>query len=132
MENWRNVWRAGLAPLLSAAELEALRQALARDDARLIQHATCNPPPSEIFREEEIEGACALGFCGWRADGFQTVGEVEAFFIRTCVAADEALGEPAACRHFLNWFDETPRADMRRQLLQEVHRELNQRQLAAA
>lgn len=132
MENWKKVWRQGIVPLLGTPGLEALRLALARDDGRLIQHSTCCPPPSEIFHGEEVEGACALGFCGWQADGLDTVGEVEAFFIRTCTAADEALGEPAACRHFLHWFDETPRPDMRRQLLPEVNRALNLRQATAA
>lgn len=108
MENWRKVWREGLVPELSSRALEALRHALARDDARLIQHSTCTPPPSEIFQDEEVEGACALGFCAWQGDGFDTVGQVEAFFIQICTAADEALGEPAACRYFLNWFDEAP------------------------
>jgi hypothetical protein len=132
MENWKKVWRDGLVPLLSTDELNELRRALARDDPRLIQHSTCCPPPSEVFHEEAVEGACALGFCGWQADGLETVREVEAFFIRTCLAADESLGEPAACRHFLNWFDETPRGAMRRELLPEVNRALNQRHNAAA
>jgi hypothetical protein len=132
MESWKKIWRDGLVPHLSTRELETLRHALVRDDARLIQHSTCCPPPSEIFKEEEVEGACAVGFCGWQADGLATVGQVEEFFIRTCQAADEALGEPAACRHFLNWFDETARDDMRRQLLPEVNRALNQRRSAAA
>jgi hypothetical protein len=132
MEKWINVWRNGLAPLLSTTGMEALRQALARDDARLIQHATCNPPPSEIFEGEAVEGACALGFCAWQGDGMETVGQVEDFFIRTCTEADEALGEPAACRFFLNWFDDTPRLQMRRALLREINRTLNQRQPVAA
>lgn len=132
MESWKKVWRDGLAPLLSTRGLESLRQALARDDFRLIQNSTCCPPPAEVFQDEEVEGACALGFCAWQGSGLDTVGEVEAFFIRTCLDADEALGEPAACRHFLNWFDETPRAEMRRQLLAEVNRALNKRLLVAA
>ena len=132
MNNWINVWRNGLVPLLSTAGLEALRHAMACDDARLIQQATCSPPPSEVFQEEAVEGACALGFCGWQGDGLDTVGEVESFYVRTCQAADEALGEPAACRHFLNWFDETPRQEMRRQLLREIDRALNQRLCLAA
>ena len=73
-----------------------------------------------------------MGYCGWKGSGLGTVKEVEEFFVRTCTAADEALGELAACRHFLNWFDETPRADMRRELLREVNRAINQRLAAAA
>jgi hypothetical protein len=132
MESWKKVWREGLVPLLSTDGLEALRQALVRDDPRLIQQATSNPPPAEVFQDEACEGACALGYCGWRGDGFDTVGEVETFFIRTCRMADEALGEPAACRFFLNWFDDTPRSEMRRHLLQEINWALNQRYANAA
>ena len=73
-----------------------------------------------------------MGYCAWRGDGCATVGEVEAFFIRTCRIADDTLGEPAACRFFLNWFDETPRSEMRRQLLQEINWALNQRYAKAA
>lgn len=130
--DWINVWRNGLAPLLSTGALAALRQAMARDDSRLIQHATCSPPPSEVFADDAVEGACALGFCGWQGEGLDTVGAIEAFYIRTCQAADEALGEPAACRFFLNWFDETPRSEMRWQLLHEIDRVLNGRACVAA
>ena len=41
--------------------------------------------------------------------------------------ADTRLGEPAAVRYFLNWFDDTPRDEMRRQLLAEVNRALAER-----
>jgi len=37
------------------------------------------------------------------------------------------MGEPAACRWFLNWFDDTPRAEVRGLLLSEVNRTLAQR-----
>ena len=40
---------------------------------------------------------------------------------------DQRFGEPTACRWFLNWFDETPREEMREQLLAEVQRALAQR-----
>jgi len=132
MQPWKRIWRDGLAPLLATTELEALRHALIRDDPRLIQHATTTPPPTEVFYDEEMAGACAVCFCGWQAGGLTTVREVEQFFVRTCTVADEALGELAACRHFLNWFDEAPRAEMRRELLREVNRALNERLAAAA
>jgi hypothetical protein len=54
----------------------------------------------------------------------ETVAEVEEFFARVCFEADQRLGEPAACRWFLNWYDEAPRAEMRRLLLAEVNRAL--------
>ncbi len=127
METWRKVWRQGLAPLLSTPGLEALRRALLSDDPRLLQGATLSPPPLRCVQDWAVEGACALGYCGWQGDDLETVAEVEEFFARTCFEADERLGEPAAVRWFLNWFDETPRDEMRRQLLAEVNRSLARR-----
>ena len=127
MESWRKVWREGLAWQVSTAGLEALRRALVTDDPRLLQGATTTPPPLQCVQDWPVEGACALGFCGWQGDELTTVGEVEEYFARSCFEADQRLGEPAACRWFLNWFDETPRDEMRRQLLAEVNRALAQR-----
>ncbi len=128
MESWRKVWREGLVPLLSTGSLEALRRALAGDDPRLIQGATTTPPPLQCVQDWPVEAACALGYCGWVGDGLETVAEVEEYFARMCFEIDQRLGEPAGCRWFLNWFDETPRDEMRRLLLGEVHRALARRQ----
>jgi hypothetical protein len=128
MESWRKVWREGMAPQLSPAGLEALRHALLTDDARLLQGATTTPPPLQCVQDWAVEAACALGFCGWQGEGLETVAEVEEFFARACYETDQLLGEPAACRWFLNWYDETPREEMRRQLLAEVNRLLAQLQ----
>src|SRR6516225_2975215 len=118
MESWRRVWREGVAPL---------RQALATDDGRLLQGATTTPPPLQCVQDWPVESACALGYCGWQGDGLETVAEVEEFFARMCFEIDQRLGEPAGCRWFLNWFDDTPRDEMRRELLGEVARSLAQR-----
>ena len=120
MESWRNVWRNGFVPALSRFGLSALRDALRGDDARLTQGSTTTPPPLLCVQDWPCEGACALGFCGWQGEGLTTVGEVEEYFAKCCFEADHRLGEPAACRHFLNWFDDAPRDEMRRELLAEV------------
>lgn len=127
MQSWQKVWREGVAPLLSTTGLEALERALKNDDGRLLQGATTTPPPLQCVQDWPVEAACALGFCGWQGDGLETVAEVEEFFARTCFEIDQRLGEPAACRWFLNWFDETPRDQMRESLLSEVQRALAQR-----
>jgi hypothetical protein len=127
METWRKVWRDGVAPQLPTAGLEALRLALASDDSRLIQGATTSPPPLQCVQDWPVEAACVLGFCGWQGENLTSVADVEEFFARVCFEADQLLGEPAAVRWFLNWFDETPREEMRRQLLAEVNRTLGQR-----
>src|SRR5262245_66316648 len=117
MESWRKTWRDGIGRILSRRGLEALRLALLRDDHALVQNATTCPPGLEVFANSCVEAACAVGYCGWKGDNLATVQEVSEYFAQTCQAADEALGEPAACRHFLNWFDVTPRSELRRQLL---------------
>ncbi len=127
MENWRNVWRKGFVPVLSTKGLGDLRDALHNDDLRLVQGATTSPPPLMCVQEWPVEACCALGYCGWQGEGLTTVGEVEEFFARCCYEADERLGEPAACRWFLNWFDDTPREAMRRELLAEVELALAER-----
>lgn len=127
MESWRMVWRDGFAPVLSTTGLCALRDALRGDDHRLTQGSTTTPPPLLCVQDWPVEGACALGFCGWHGDGLESVGEVEEFFAKCCFEADNRLGEPAACRWFLNWFDDTPRDDMRRDLLSEVEQALAER-----
>jgi hypothetical protein len=131
MDSWRKVWRDGLAPLISTAGLEALRTALANDDARLLQGATTTPPPLQCVQDWPVEAACALGYCGWQGEGLESVAEVEEYFARLCFEVDQRLGEPAACRWFLNWFDETPREEMRDLLLAEVNRTLAQRRTDA-
>ncbi len=127
MDTWRKVWRNGFVPVLSSFGLVQLREALEYDDLRLVQGATTSPPPLLCVQDWPVEACCALGYCGWQGDGLTTVGEVEEFFARCCFEADERLGEPAACRWFLNWFDDTPREEMLRALLAEVELALDER-----
>lgn len=130
MDSWRTVWREGIAPRLSTVGLQTLARALAVDDPRLVQRATTLPPPLQCMAMSPVEGACVVGFCGWQGDGLASVGEVEEFFAGICFETDQHFGEPAACRWFLNWFDDTPRDEMRRQLMGEVRWVLNQRRAA--
>lgn len=127
MESWKKVWRDGVAPLLSARALEVLQTGLEQDDPRLIQGAICTPPPLQCVKDWPTESACALGFCGWQGEGLESVAEVEEFFARMCFEIDTRLGEPAGCQWFLNWYDETPRDEMRRLLLVEVQRAIDDR-----
>ncbi len=120
METWRRVWREGFVPVLPTAGLEALRDGLSRDDDRLTQGSTTTPPPLACVQDYPCEGACGIGYAGWKGDGLETVGDVERYFAVACFEADKLLSDPAACRWFLNWFDDTPRDEMRRELLAEV------------
>ena len=131
---WQEVFRRGIAPQLSSAGLVALRDALVTDDMRLIQNATTLPPPLQVCQDWPCECACAIGYTHAFVSMtlLKTVADVEEFFARVCFDADQSLGEPAACRYFLNWFDETPREQMRGALLIEVLTELARRNRSAA
>lgn len=120
LEAWKHAWRLGFAPQFSRAQLLALRDALAKDDDRLLQDATTEPPPVAFLLGWPVVRACAVGYCGWRGGHLETVQEVSDFFAAACARCDQLLGEPAGCRWFLNWFDETPREEMIAQLLPEV------------
>lgn len=124
MEAWKVVWRKAIVPLLPRLGLEALANALLMDDPQLLQGATTSPPPLSCVQDWPVEAACVVGYCGWKAGGLETVAQVEEFFAKVCFDCDQLMNQPAACRDFLNWFDETPRDEVRRQLLPEVERAL--------
>jgi hypothetical protein len=127
LDAWRDCWRRGFAPQISDAGLEALRRALLEDDPNLIQGGTTVPPPMQCCQDWPVERACPVGYAGWRGDGLTTVIEVEEYFAAVCFVADQRVDEAGGCRWLLNWIDETPRDDMRRQLLTEVEATLAQR-----
>lgn len=117
---WYEAWNRGVAPLLSTEGLEALRDALRFDEDTLIQGATTQPPPLACVQDWPVEACCAISYCGWKGNDLATVGEVEEFFARLCFEADNLLGEPGGIRYFLNWYDDTPRKEMRIALLKAI------------
>lgn len=127
MENWKEVWRKGVAPSISTPGLKALQKALESNDRKLIQGAMTNPPPIPHMQDASVDGACAIAYCGWYGDGLETVGEVEDFFVKTCLEINHRLGEPGGCFSFINWFDETPRQKVNEELLGEVKLEIKNR-----
>lgn len=135
MERWREVWRKGFSPLMPTTGLEALAEALRSDDPKLVQGATTVPPPLQCIQDWPVEGACAVTYCGWKAKVAETggclIGDAEEFFARACFDCDAAICEPAGCRHFLVWFDETPRAQVREEFFPEVELELARRREVA-
>ena len=122
MNAWKRAWRMGLANLLTPAGINALRTALETDDPRLVQGATTQPLPIALFADECVEGACAVGFCLWQGLGLDRVGDLNREFRRLCASADDLLDEPLGTIAFLNWFDDAPRDEMRREMLAEIAR----------
>jgi len=122
LEPWRRCWRDAVAPLLSDAALAVLARALASDDPTLVQGQTVLP----LFpcpADWPAEGACLLGYCGWRGEGLRSVGEIHDYFGDMCGGIDALLHEVGGCRHLLVAYDGWPREEMLRQLLPEVERE---------
>ena len=127
---WQTVLCQGIFPQLTDEQLVKLLTALETDDVRLIQGATVSPFTLYSVRDWPCEAACVLGFCGWGGDESKTVGEVEQYFAEVCFEADRLLGEPAAVRFFLLWYDGVPRDEMRRLLIKEVREEQERRSVA--
>jgi hypothetical protein len=102
-------------------------KALEKDNPRLITGATTSPPPLQCMANEPVEACCPL--CYALLDGKQpqsvSVGPLEERFALACWEADQLLGEPGSVRYFLNYVDETPREQMRRELLAEVRHALS-------
>lgn len=127
-ETCRKALRDGLFPVLTTPQLLALREGLRADDPALIQGATTTPPPMQGLLDCPCEAGCLIAYAGWKS-GLKTVGEVEEFFANLCFQVDRELGEPAGVRWLLNWFDDTPRDEMRVKLVAEIDRELERRGL---
>jgi hypothetical protein len=122
VRNWRRVWREGFVPVLPLKGLKALQEALASNDPALLQGQTTVPPALAEVQDWPVEAACATTYCGWKGLDLGSVLKADEYFAQVCFDVDETLDEPAGCRHFLNWYDETPRDQMRRELLPEVQR----------
>lgn len=123
MKLWREAWREGFAPGISPAALLAIRKGLLQDDPRMIQGATCSPPPMQAVQDWPVEAADILVYGFWigDSDGLCEVGEAEEYFARSCYKCDHRIGGPEFSGHFLNWYDETPRDHMRKLMLPEVN-----------
>jgi hypothetical protein len=127
----QKAWREGIAPQLSIAGLVALEGAIDLDNPRLLQGDTVSPLPLHPHACRPVQGAWPIAFAGWKGDGLLIVDDLEEFFARVIFRAGERLGDPTGARYFLNWWDDTPRAEARRELLAGVRRELARRLLKA-
>lgn len=104
METWRATWRKGFAPFLPTEGLKRLASSLLNHGDNLLRGATTSPPPLQCVQDWPVEAACPVGTCYW-SDG-ATVDEVQQAFAQACYKADVMMGESAACRFFLNAWDE--------------------------
>ncbi len=124
-ERWQIAFRQGIAPLLPAAGLLALRDALRDDDPALIQGGSFLP----FDAPETVVAACAMALPLWR-DGCPRVGDLDVRLADMMYTADRAM--PGATLAFVQFFDCGPRDVVWAALLPEVEAELVRRAVAAA
>lgn len=127
MEPWRNIWRTGIAPLLSSSSLLAIQHALEDDDPHLAQGCIVFPKPVPSCWDLPPLALGLFAYCGMEGEGLSTIFEVSDFHDRLMIAVDQRLGDPGATREFLNWFDGVPRQVIRAELLPEIAMELSGR-----
>lgn len=113
MSDAEDTFKNGFARVFTESQLRALLAGCEADDARLIQGSTTRPAfggNNPFSDRTKAACGCAVSYAGMTGgDGPTTVGDVEEFFAEACFAADQVLGNPGACRHFLNWFDDADR-----------------------
>ena len=121
MESWRLVWRDGFAPVLTTDRAggppRRPRGGRPPADAGLHDHPA---PAACACRTGRSRPPARSATAAGRATGWRPSARSRSSSPACCFEADQRLGEPAACRWFLNWFDDTPRDEMRRELLAEV------------
>lgn len=130
MESWKLVLRTGFLPLWKTEVLERAVALMKADSPFLTQGSTTTPPPLMCVQDWPAEACDIVAYCSVD-DAFScTVGQVEEGFAKSCFGADTALGEPAACRWFLHFWDDTPRGECFRLVIEEFERELESRRAA--
>ncbi len=119
-DNVRESWRK-IAKVLPLDGLERLRDALRNDDHKLVQIAT-TVPAFDSLASQICEGGCAIGYAF--TNGINTTESVRESFRKVRDEVDPSY-------LFTYWFDMTPRDEMRRELLPEVERAIQEREGAA-
>ena len=112
MEKWRRVWRD--RDRAAAVTSRFARSAIGSCSATIAGCCKASSPRRRRWMPTPIAPSSAAVpsvLCGWLGEGRTSVGAVEEYFTAICEAADAAFGEPAACRFFFNWFDDSPRRD---------------------
>lgn len=114
-----------LLGLVSRPTVESLREALASDDLRLIQRESVRPG-SHDAGELDCEGACLIGFLGWREAGAVRVWQVDRQFYRLCNDLLRASPTWLPAFPLVTYWDDTPRDEAFAAVLAEVEAYLAQ------
>jgi hypothetical protein len=124
---WRDSWRQAVAPRLPEAGLVELADALRRDDSRLVQANGRDPDLCDGGPGGAILRADAIGYALWQGHGLTTTAGMNRRVERLVFGTDPEGRCHLSAWPFLEWYDATPRGEMRRELLAEVEREISRR-----
>ena len=127
VDAWRSTLRKGFIPLMSTGALVGAGAGAGDGRPEVDPGGDDHAPALQAVQDWPCEAADFVGYGGWQGDGLDTVGEVEEFFARLCFECDNRLGEPAGCKHWLNYWDETPRNEAFENALWEVRYALETR-----
>jgi hypothetical protein len=135
MSPWQQAFHKGFAPLLSDAELIALKAGLISNDPALLQRQTTRPTVTDDHtRDDElVTGACPVAYSVWKGSpGEWDVLSLEQAFLSLCCYSDDSLRDlPMGYREFLVWWDTANRRDAVPLLLKEVNAVLKSRKEAS-
>lgn len=127
MEAAMKVLRMGFLPYWTDETILRLLTALEADDPLLVQEVTCIPLPLPTNYNQQVEGLCPIAFCSVSNPSNVTVGTAEILFANACATANEVMGKPYSHCRFLEWYDNTPRAEAFAALAAEIKDELSRR-----
>ena len=129
MESWKKSF-AHIADVCGVPALQVLRTAVSENYCSLIQGTTVAYEPATNPGDRTVCGACAVGYMYWKADDMDFADDVEEAVAATFSEVAKKAGWDRAPDLFTNWYDETPRDEMRRELLPVI--DANIRRLEAA
>lgn len=101
-----DIWKNYILPALPKEALKKLFDAATADDGRLIRGINYFPPPSRP--RSKITHCDIVGFA-FVNFGTTTVEELGQKWGNFMLSVGDKLGNPHDLRHFLNWYDDSPR-----------------------
>lgn len=120
-------WQQKIMPHIPARHLRELLRGLEADDPRLIQGGV-HEPGVALGDDQPCEGACAMSYGAWLADGLSTIGHVgQHWSDLACRVRLEAEDMGHALNEFLHFYDRRPRAEVVPALAAAVRAELARR-----
>lgn len=102
-QDWRTVWRTGIAPFATTEGLRSLALALRDGDARLVRRRTVEP--LYVYPHMRCLAGCPLLWLGWCGEPDMTVGEALRAFDALLALCASATGSRLAAQSVIDRWD---------------------------